>query len=171
MTLLVLPRPPSRSTSTTLLRDAIHAGSRPEASAAPIVATTVTARTRASTSNVIHDGGGVSRLRTVAVSQSIDRYARPIPSAAPMLATSRLSVSIWRTNRTRVAPSDERIASSLARSVARANCMFITLTHAISSTPRQKPSIVHSVARSGFGVYVLINGSTSPAVNRLSVSG
>ena len=39
--------------------------------------------------------------------------------------------------RPRVAPSDERIASSLARSVARANCMFITLTQAMSSTPTQ----------------------------------
>ena len=46
----------------------------------------------------------------------------------------------------RVAPSDERTASSLARSVARANCMFITLTHAISSTPTQNPSIVQQRA-------------------------
>ena len=54
--------------------------------------------------------------------------------------------------RTRVAPSDERTASSFARSVARANCMFITFTHAMSSTPTQNASIVHNVPRSGRGV-------------------
>ena len=69
-----------------------------------------------------------------------------MPIAAPMPATSRLSVSIWRMRRMRVAPSDDRIASSFARSVARANCMFITLTHAMSSTPTQKPSIVQQRA-------------------------
>ena len=71
----------------------------------------------------------------------------------------------------RVAPSDERIASSLARSVARANCMFITLTHAMSSTPTQKPSIVNSVPRSGRGVNVAMSGSTRPALNCLFESG
>ncbi len=75
-----------------------------------------------------------------------------MPAAAPIAATSRLSVSICRISRMRVAPSDERTASSLARSVARANCMFITLTHEISSTPTQNPSIVQSVPRSGRGV-------------------
>ncbi len=94
-----------------------------------------------------------------------------MPIDAPMPATSRLSVSIWRISRTRVAPSDERIASSLARSVARANCMFITLTQAISSTPTQKPSIVSSVPRSWRGVKVLISGSTWPVLNCLLVSG
>ncbi len=88
-----------------------------------------------------------------------------------MPATSRLSVSIWRISRRRVAPSDDRIASSFARSVARANCMFITLTHAISSTPTQKPSIVSSVPRRGRGVNVLISGSTRPVLNGLLVSG
>ena len=59
----------------------------------------------------------------------------------------------------------------MARSVARANCMFITLTQAISSTPTQKPSIVSSVPRSGRGVKVLISGSTWPVLNCLFVSG
>ena len=80
-------------------------------------------------------------------------------------------MSIWRISRIRVAPSDDRMASSLARSVARANCMFITLTQAISSTPTQKPSIVRSVPRSGRGVKVLISGSTWPVLNCLLVAG
>ena len=70
---LVLPRPPSRSTSMAFARDDIQAGSSPETIAAPTVANTVTASTGPLTSNTIHDGGGVSRLRTVAESQSIDR--------------------------------------------------------------------------------------------------
>ena len=49
-----------------------------------------------STSNVIHDGGGFSRPWTVADSQSVDTYARPTPTVAPMVARSRLSVSICR---------------------------------------------------------------------------
>ena len=116
--------------------------------------TTVISRTLASTSNVIHEGGGFSRFRTVADSQSIDAYASAIPTTAPMPAMSRLSVSICPTSRIRDAPSDDRTASSFARSVARANCMFITFTHEMSSTPTQNPSIVHSVPRSGRGVYV-----------------
>ena len=116
---------------------------------------------------MIHAGGGFSRFRTVADSQSIDAYARPMPTTAPMPATSRLSVSICRTSRMRDAPSDDRTASSLARSVARANCMFITLTHEMSSTPTQNPSIVHSVPRSGRGVKVSSSGCDLAGVELL----
>ena len=128
-------------------------------------------RTGASTSNVIHVGGGFSRFRTVADSQSIERVREPMPTTAPMPATSRLSVSIWPTRRLRDAPSDDRTASSLARSVARANCMFITFTHEMSSTPTQNPSIVHSVPRSGRGVKASSSGWTWPVLNCLFVSG
>ena len=88
-----------------------------------------------------------------------------------MQATSRLSVSICRISRMRVAPSDARIASSRARNVARANCMFMTFTHAISSTPTQNPSIVSSVPRSAGGVKFLMSGWTCPVLNALLVSG
>ena len=98
---------------------------------------------------MIQFGIGFCRLRTVADSQPIDAYASTMPTTAPIPATSRLSVSICRTRRMRDAPSDDRTASSFARKVARANCMFITLTHEMSSTPTQNPSIVHSVPRSG----------------------
>ena len=72
---LVLPRPPPLSTSTTEARDDIQAGTSPDTTAATIVAATVHASTRPSTSNVIHDGGGFSRLCSVDDSQSIDKYA------------------------------------------------------------------------------------------------
>jgi hypothetical protein len=94
-----------------------------------------------------------------------------MPRAAPALATMTLSVSICRTSRPRVAPSEARTASSRARSAARANCMFITLTHAMSSTPTQNPSIVSSAPRRPSGVYTRMSGSTRPAVKRLFVSG
>ena len=53
-------------------RDEITAGNRPEKTAAASVASTVKSSAGPSTSNVIHDGGGFSRLRTVADSQSVD---------------------------------------------------------------------------------------------------
>jgi hypothetical protein len=102
--------------------------------------------------NAIQSGGPFSMLCSVAFSQSDEKYDSTMPSAAPTAATSRLSVSIWRISRIRAAPSAERTASSFARSVARANCMFMTFTHAMSSTPTQNPSIVHSVPRSETGV-------------------
>lgn len=93
------------------------------------------------------------------------------PRAAPEPAKSALPASICRTCRPRVAPSDDRTASSLARSVARANCMFITLTHAMGGIPTQHASIVHIIPRSCTPVYWLSSGSTSPAVYALFVSG
>src|SRR5471032_1163517 len=67
---LVVPRPPSRSTALVFVREDIHAGKSPETTAATNIASTVTASTGASTSNVIHEGGGLSRLCTVADNQS-----------------------------------------------------------------------------------------------------
>ena len=69
---LVLPRPASRKTSTAFARDDITAGNRPENTAAASVASTVKSSAGPSTSKVIHDGGGFSRFRTVADSQSVD---------------------------------------------------------------------------------------------------
>ncbi len=168
---VVLPRPPSLSAPTTPARDDIQAGSRPEPTAATSMAATVKASTGASRSKRIQAGGGVGRLRMTADSQSTDTLASPIPRAQPMAARSRLSVSICRTSRARVAPSEERTASSRARNAARPNCMFITLTHAISSTPTQKPSMVRSVPRRGLGVKVTIRGCTCAVSNDLFVSG
>ena len=49
--------------------------------------------------------------------------------------------------------------------------MFITLTHAMSNTPTQKPSIVYMVPRSGRGVNESISRCTWPVLNCLFVSG
>ncbi len=72
---LVLPRPPSRRTWTTLARDDIHAGSSPETTAASSVTATVTPSTLPSMSNVIHAGGAFCMFRMVLVNQSTARYA------------------------------------------------------------------------------------------------
>ena len=167
---LVLPRPPSFKAYTMLAREDIQAGSRPETTAASKVAATVKISTGVSMSKVIQEGGGLSRLRKVALSQPTARDARPIPSTAPMPATRRLSVSICRTRRVRVAPREDLMASSFARREARANCMFITLTQAMRSTPRQKASMVSNVPRKGRGVKVLMRGWTSAALKALLVS-
>ena len=133
-------------------REAIQAGTRPDTRAAAAVAHTVSASTRASMSNVIQVGGPYCMPCTVAHSQSVAAYASGMPRAAPARASSALSVSICLARRARVAPSEARTASSFARRVARANCMFITLTHAMSSTPTQNASIVIIVPRSPSGV-------------------
>ena len=65
------PRPPSLSTVTVLARDAIHAGSSPDTTAATSVAPTVNARTGASIWNAIHEGGGFSRFRNAADNMSV----------------------------------------------------------------------------------------------------
>ena len=70
-----------------------------------------------------------------------------------------------------VAPSADRTASSRARSVARANCMFITFTHAMSRRPTQKASIVKSVPRRTGSVNASRSGSTLAVLNALFVSG
>src|SRR5436190_10774895 len=76
---LVLPRPESRSTPAALARDENHAGSSPDATADSTVAPTVNARTTGSIVNAIQAGGGLSRFRTVASSQSTDTAASPTP--------------------------------------------------------------------------------------------
>jgi hypothetical protein len=111
----------------------------------------------------MYDGSGLGRLRTELISLPVVQKAAATPTTAPAAARMALSASICRISRHRVAPSDERTASSLARSVARANCMFMTLTQARTSTPAQKASMVNSRPRRNGGVKVLISGSTSAA--------
>ena len=64
-----------------------------------------------------------------------------------------------------MAPSDERMASSLALKVARANCMFMTLTQAMSKTPMQKANMVSSMPVMNDPVNVVMSGRTNPRVN------
>ncbi len=71
--------------------------------------------------------------------------ARATPPAAAM---ARLSVSIWRTNRARLAPSAVRMPSSRSRAALRASSRFATLTQATSSTSATAPTSAKSAGRS-----------------------
>jgi len=53
------------------------------------------------------------------------------PASMP---SSALSVSSWRTRRSRLAPSERRMRSSFWRDAARANCRLATLAQAMTST-------------------------------------
>ncbi len=64
-----------------------------------------------------------------------------------MQASSRLSISIWRTSRQRLAPSDARTAISRSRVVARASSMFATLAHAMRSSRPTAAANVYTVVR------------------------
>ena len=57
-----------------------------------------------------------------------------------MIESSRLSVSIWRMMRVRLAPSAVRIATSFSREAARARRRFATFAQAISRTSATAPS-------------------------------
>ncbi len=77
----------------------------------------------------------------------------------------KLSVNICLTMRHWVAPRAPRIATSRARSAARPNCMFITLTQAMRSTTTTAPSMAYMIWRSCWPVNALINGCTLAEVS------
>ena len=77
---------------------------------------------------------GISPSGIAATSPLIPKYAKAHPSAAPAIASTRLSIRSWRTSRRRPAPSDARTAISFSRAAARARSMFATLLHEISSS-------------------------------------
>src|SRR5438128_662885 len=64
-------RPPSRRTAFVSAREDIQAGRSPDSTAAASIATTLIASADASTSNVIQDGGGLSRLWIALESQLV----------------------------------------------------------------------------------------------------
>ena len=64
----------------------------------------------------------------------IPHQASSRPSAAPPIASTALSVSIWRMMRRLLPPSVARTAISRPRAEARTSNRFATLLHAISST-------------------------------------
>ena len=62
-----------------------------------------------------------------------------MPSAPPSDASSRLSVSNWRTNRPRVAPSDSLTEISFWRVAARESSRLATFAQTIRSTSTTTP--------------------------------
>src|SRR5207247_2614874 len=71
---------------------------------------------------------------TSASSTSLPQHANPHPSTPPQRESKRLSVSIWRNRRQRVAPSALRTAISFWRAAARERSSVATFAQAIKST-------------------------------------
>ena len=65
----------------------------------------------------------------------------------PVIASSTLSVSNWRTRRARPAPSAVRIAISFCRAADLANSKLATFAQAISRTNATAPSNTSSAGR------------------------
>ncbi len=73
--------------------------------------------------------------------------AKATPSAAPVRATSTLSVRSCRTTRQPSAPSATRTAISFERAVARASSRLATLAHAMRSTNPTAAIMINSTGR------------------------
>ena len=71
---------------------------------------------------------------------SIAQSASNSANAPPNTPSNALSVSIWRINRQRPAPSAARTASSFSRPAERASCRLATLAQAMSRTQPTAPS-------------------------------
>ena len=98
------------------------------------------------------------------------RIAAPTaaPSTPPTAASTRLSVSNWRTTRPRPAPSAERIASSRDRAVARASSRLATLAQQMSSTKPTTPRNSIEVTRRSLPMIAWRTGTTSTPRPRFS---
>jgi len=73
-------------------------------------------------------------------------HANTVPSAAPAMARTRLSIISSLMSRARLAPRAARRENSLSRVVARASIRFATLLHAINSNKPTAASTVYRVA-------------------------
>src|SRR5688572_11444830 len=105
-------RPEERRTSARSGRDARNAGTVPNKAAATIAASVAKLNTSGSmlTSSSRGRFDGASEMRTL-----MPRYARPRPSSAPPIESTRLSERSWRTMRHGELPIAARMASSRSR--------------------------------------------------------
>ena len=123
-------RPRSFIASIGAPRVARHAGATPKTSAAMRPAAAVNASMRASSGSSRDTASEAS----CATRSRLPQCATATPAAAPMAASSRLSISSWRASRPRDAPSASRTLHSWLRAVARASSRLAMLAQAISST-------------------------------------
>ncbi len=131
----VAPRAPSDwSVVCGRTRDARSAGNRPQIT--PVSAETLAVNT--STSR-LSDGSITSGNSYSPRASRMPHRVSNAPTRPPAKASSRLSVSNWRTRRVRPAPSATRTAISWARRVPRASRMLAMLAQAISSTKATAP--------------------------------
>jgi hypothetical protein len=131
MARLVPPLAPSFKCAPSAFLHTRNAGSSPNASPVAVVNTSAPSNMRTSSAGASAIGNvvGTSLTRSGSVATPIR-----MPSIPPQAASTRLSVSIWRTRRSTLAPIAARIANSGRRASARDISRFARLVHAISST-------------------------------------
>ena len=127
---------------------AFHAGITPNTRPTTSAAAAQKAATRTSKVSATLAGSnpsGTSDGATLRMAAPI-----PVPSAPPITASTRLSVTSCRTMRRRPAPSAERTASSRVRTVARASSRLATLAQQMRSTnpttPRKSIDVERQIA-------------------------
>ncbi len=137
-------RAPSRSSSARAPAGARSAGARPKPSPVAIVSAVATATRRQSTEGdpAIGSVVGTRRARV-----GVATTASSTPRSPPPPASSRLSVSIWRTSLVRPPPSAARTASSWPRARERASSRLARLVQASSSRQSAAASSARSSSR------------------------
>ncbi len=138
----VSPRPDDRITASSGADVPLSAGSNPKS---VVVTTAVTAANPRRRQSGARDTNSGSRpvLRND-TSVALITWASTAPSAAPSVASSRLSDSNWRTRRPREAPVASRTAISRLRAPARASRRFAMLAHAVNRTSADRPRSSHN---------------------------
>ena len=140
-------RPPSLSTSPTLVFEMCSAGARPKTTPVARQTSAKNANTPPSILNSMKYGLPTSWV--AASNRLIPTMDSANPKTPLMSASRTLSTSSCRTIRQRVAPSDTRTLISRDRPVARASSRLATFEHAISSTNATAPISDRKMIRIG----------------------
>ncbi len=140
--LVVLPRLPSCSTSTTLGRIARHAGTSPKSTPDTIVAVTVNSSTAPSRPMLSARGtfGGMSGR-----SARMPHHATRSPTRPPVAVSIALSTIDRRTRIHRPAPKAARTAKSRDARAERTSSRLAMLPHAITRTSTTAANSTHNV--------------------------
>ena len=103
-----------------------------------------TASMRKSSGGISAIGSAVGTSRTTIGAATT---ANSTPRTPPAPASNRLSVSICRTRRSRLAPTAVLTASSVCRASARDHSRLARLVHAINNTHSDAPTMAHNSIR------------------------
>ena len=103
------------------------------------------------------NGGIATRSRTADAHAASSRPAIP-----PISASTRLSVSSWRTSRPRVAPSDNRMPISFRRAADLASSRLATFAQAMSST---RPTAPITKITTGVALFSTLGGRNVALAN------
>ena len=124
-------------------RAAFSAGTSPNTRAVSTATPSVNART--GVFSWITASAGIISCGISATRNLSPPHASSVPTAAPPVASIRLSTRSCRTNLLRLPPSAERMANSFSRVVARASSKFATFPQPISSSNPTAAKTIKSV--------------------------